>query len=55
MGGTYLKMYTDEQVQILLNQLYGLADLIVDQTLAPGSNKSPGVIDPDTRKEQNGS
>lgn len=54
LTGIYLKNQTDEQVQSLLNQLYGLADLVTDQALVQGSNKNPEVIDPSVIKEQNG-
>lgn len=52
--GTYASTMTDEQVQALLSQLYGLADLITDQVLTAGSNVNSGVIDPNIRKEENG-
>lgn len=54
LTGTYLKDQTDEQIQDLLNQVYGLAEVVIDQVILQGSNKNPGVIDPDVRKEENG-
>lgn len=54
LTGSYLKNQTDEQIQNLLNQLYGLADLVTDQVLTPGSNENPAVIDSSIREGQNG-
>lgn len=53
--GNYLKTLNDEQVQNLLNQMYGLAEISVDQSILRGSNKTREVIELDVRKEQNGS
>lgn len=55
LTGTYLKNQTNEQVQNLLNQLYGLGEIAVDYVFLQGSNKTRGVIDLEKRKEQNGS
>lgn len=52
--GKEWKNGTDQEVQDLLNQLYGLADLVTDQVLLPGSNENPTVIDLNIRKEHNG-
>ena len=54
LTGSYLRNQTDEQVQDLLNQIYGLAEIVVDQAILLGSNKKRGVIDLEKRKEQNG-
>lgn len=54
LTSAYFKNQTDEQVQDLLDQLYGLADLVTDQILSPDSNENPEVIDPSIRKGQNG-
>lgn len=54
LTGSYLKNQTDEQVQDLLNQIYGLAEIAVDRAISLGSNKTRGVIDLPTRKEHNG-
>ena len=54
LTGSYLKKQTDEQVQDLLNQVYGLAEIAVDQVITPGSNQKPRVIDLPERKEHNG-
>lgn len=52
--GISWKGKSNEEVQDLLNQLYGLAEIVADRAILLGSNKSPEVIDPDIRKEQNG-
>lgn len=54
LTGTYLRNYTDEEVQDLLNQMYGLAEIAVDKVILQGSNKTHGVIDLEKRKEHNG-
>lgn len=54
LTGSYLKNQTDEQVQNLLNQVYGLAEIAVDQAILLGSNKTRGVIDLPDVKEHNG-
>ncbi len=55
LTGNYLKTLNDGQVQDLLNQVYGLAEIAVDQAILLGSNKTRGVIELGKRKEQNGS
>lgn len=54
LTGTYLKNRTDEQVQDLLNQIYGLAEIAVDRAILLGSNKTRRVIDLPDIKEHNG-
>lgn len=54
LTGSYLKNQTDEQIQILLNQMYEIAEITIDQVIAPGSNETHGVIELGKRKEQNG-
>lgn len=54
LTGSYLKDQTDKQIQNLLNQIYGLAEVVVDHAILQGSNKTRGVIDLEKRKEQNG-
>lgn len=44
--GKYGNTITDDDIQQLLDQLYGLAEIITDQVKANGSNKQLGVIDP---------
>ncbi|MBU1067810.1 hypothetical protein KKE60_08490 [Patescibacteria group bacterium] len=55
LTGSYLKYQTDEQIQNLINQVYGLAEIAVEEAILHGSNKTRGVIELDKRKEQNGS
>ena len=52
--GTGSKNLSDEQMQDLLNQVYALAEIAVEQAILRGSNETHGVIDLDKRKGQNG-
>lgn len=53
LTGSYLKNLSDEQVQDLLNQVYGLAEIVADLGILRGSNKSNGVIDSSNKGKQN--
>ena len=55
LTGIYLKNQTDDQVQLLLNQLYGIVGVAVDQSILSGSNKKREVIELPTEKAENGS
>lgn len=48
------KNLSDEQMQDLLNQVYALAEIAVEQAILRGSNETHRVIDLDKRKGQNG-
>lgn len=50
--GKEYKKHNDKQIQQIIDQLYGLAELVNDKVFL-GSNKLPKVIDPLTPKDQN--
>jgi hypothetical protein len=52
--GKEAKSLTDPDVQLLLDQFYGLAEIISNMVSVNGSNNDKRVIDSDLGKGQNG-
>lgn len=52
--GKKAKSMSDDQIKNLLNQMYGLAEVIVDIANEVGSNEKPKVIEPSQNKIHNG-
>lgn len=50
--GKEYKKHNDKQIQQIIDQLYGLAEVVSDKVFI-GSNKLPKVIDPPFSKDQN--
>ncbi len=48
------EMLSDNKIELLVGQLQGLAEIVLDSPYLRGSNKHLEVIDSNERKEQNG-